>query len=98
MMMGSDMAGGYAVQTSGLTKRFGGRTVVDRVDLLVPVGVRLPGAQRCREDHLDHDAARADRADRGIDAAAGVSGPRRSARWRCGGWGRWPRSPGSWTT
>jgi ABC-2 type transport system ATP-binding protein len=31
-------AGGYAVQTAGLTKRFGGRTAVDRVDLLVPAG------------------------------------------------------------
>src|SRR5271165_336809 len=31
-------AGGYAVQTAGLTKRFGGRTAVDRVDLPVPAG------------------------------------------------------------
>lgn len=31
-------AGGYAVQIAGLTKRFGGRTAVDRVDLLVPAG------------------------------------------------------------
>ena len=31
-------AGGYAVETSGLTKRFGRRTVVDQVDLLVPAG------------------------------------------------------------
>jgi ABC-2 type transport system ATP-binding protein len=31
-------AGGYAVQTAGLTKRFGGRIAVDRVDLLVPAG------------------------------------------------------------
>ena len=30
--------GGYAVETSGLTKRFGDRTVVDQVDLLVPAG------------------------------------------------------------
>jgi ABC-2 type transport system ATP-binding protein len=30
--------GGYAVETSGLTKRFGDRTAVDRVDLLVPAG------------------------------------------------------------
>ena len=29
---------GYAVQTAGLAKRFGGRTAVDRVDLLVPAG------------------------------------------------------------
>ena len=28
--------GGYAVETSGLTKRFGSRTVVDQVDPLVP--------------------------------------------------------------
>src|SRR5271157_5947700 len=39
MKAGSDMMpGGYAIQTSGLTKRFGDRTVVDRVDLLVPAG------------------------------------------------------------
>ena len=39
MTVGSGMMpGGYAVQTSGLTKRFGDRTVVDRVDLLVPAG------------------------------------------------------------
>jgi ABC-2 type transport system ATP-binding protein len=31
-------AGGYAVETSGLTKRFGDRTAVDRVDLAVPAG------------------------------------------------------------
>jgi ABC-type multidrug transport system ATPase subunit len=31
-------AGSCAVQTAGLTKRFGGRTAVDRVDLLVPAG------------------------------------------------------------
>jgi ABC-2 type transport system ATP-binding protein len=31
-------AGGYAVETAGLTKRFGGRTAVDRVSLLVPGG------------------------------------------------------------
>ena len=37
--MESDMPpGGYAVETSGLTKRFGSRTVVDQVDLLVPAG------------------------------------------------------------
>jgi ABC-2 type transport system ATP-binding protein len=37
--MGSDMPpDGYAVQTCGLTKTFGGRTVVDRVDLLVLAG------------------------------------------------------------
>jgi energy-coupling factor transporter ATP-binding protein EcfA2 len=30
--------GGYAVQTAGLARRFGGRTAVDRVDLLVPAG------------------------------------------------------------
>src|SRR5262249_60158979 len=30
--------GGYAVQTTGLTKRFGGRVAVDRVDLRVPAG------------------------------------------------------------
>src|SRR5215813_11531387 len=30
--------GGYAVQTTGLTKRFGGRVAVDRVDLRVPRG------------------------------------------------------------
>jgi ABC-2 type transport system ATP-binding protein len=29
---------GYAVQTAGLARRFGGRTAVDRVDLLVPAG------------------------------------------------------------
>jgi ABC-2 type transport system ATP-binding protein len=39
MTIGSDMPpGGYALETSGLTKRFGDRTVVDRVDLLVPAG------------------------------------------------------------
>ena len=31
--------GGYAVETSGLTKRFGDRTAVDQVDLLVPAGI-----------------------------------------------------------
>src|SRR5262245_7226915 len=31
-------AGGYAVQTTGLTKRFGDRVAVDRVDLRVPAG------------------------------------------------------------
>ena len=31
-------AGSCAVQTAGLTKRFGGRTAVDPVDLLVPAG------------------------------------------------------------
>ena len=31
-------AGGYAVETAGLTKRFGDRTAVDRVSLLVPRG------------------------------------------------------------
>jgi ABC-2 type transport system ATP-binding protein len=31
-------AGGYAVETAGLTKRFGGRTAVNQVDLLVPAG------------------------------------------------------------
>jgi ABC-2 type transport system ATP-binding protein len=30
--------GGCAVQTAALTKRFGGRTAADRVDLLVPAG------------------------------------------------------------
>jgi ABC-2 type transport system ATP-binding protein len=30
--------GDYAVETAGLTKRFGGRTAVDRVDLRVPAG------------------------------------------------------------
>lgn len=29
---------GYGVETSGLTKGFGSRTVVDQVDLLVPAG------------------------------------------------------------
>ncbi len=39
MTIGSDMPpGGYALETSGLTKRFGDRTVVNRVDLLVPAG------------------------------------------------------------
>jgi ABC-2 type transport system ATP-binding protein len=39
MKAGSDMMpGDYAIQTSGLTERFGDRTVVDRVDLLVPAG------------------------------------------------------------
>ena len=32
------LAGGYAVQTTGLTKRFGDRVAVDRVDLRVPAG------------------------------------------------------------
>ena len=42
MKAGSDMMpGGYAIQTSGLTKRFGDRTVVDGVDLLVPAGAAL---------------------------------------------------------
>ena len=31
-------AGGYAVQTAGLTKRFGGRAAVGRVNLRVPAG------------------------------------------------------------
>jgi ABC-2 type transport system ATP-binding protein len=31
-------ASGYAVETTGLTKRFGDRTAVDRVDLRVPAG------------------------------------------------------------
>src|SRR5215475_4940642 len=31
-------AGGYAVQTTGLTKRFGDRTAVNQVDLRVPAG------------------------------------------------------------
>ena len=31
-------AGGYAVETAGLTKRFGDRVAVDRVDLRVPAG------------------------------------------------------------
>jgi ABC-2 type transport system ATP-binding protein len=35
---GDDAAGGYAVETCGLTKRFGDRTAVDRVNLLVPQG------------------------------------------------------------
>jgi len=34
-------ADGDAVQTAGLTKRFGGRTAVDRVDLLVPAGTAV---------------------------------------------------------
>jgi len=39
MKTGLDMTpGGYAVQTSGLTKRFGDRIVVDQVDLRVPAG------------------------------------------------------------
>ena len=39
MKTGLDMTpGGYAVQTSGLTKRFGDRIAVDRVDLRVPAG------------------------------------------------------------
>jgi ABC-2 type transport system ATP-binding protein len=33
------LPGGYAVETSGLTKRFGDRTAVDRIDLRVPAGV-----------------------------------------------------------
>lgn len=33
--------GGYAVQAAGLAGRFGGRTAVDRVDLLVPAGTAL---------------------------------------------------------
>jgi len=40
--------GGYAVQAAGLARRFGGRTAVDRVDLLVPAGTAFgylgPGA------------------------------------------------------
>jgi ABC-2 type transport system ATP-binding protein len=32
------MTGGYAVETAGLTKRFGDRTAVDRVSLRVPAG------------------------------------------------------------
>ncbi len=39
MQMGTGLPPrGYAVETSGLTKRFGDRTVVDQVGLLVPAG------------------------------------------------------------
>ena len=38
MELGTLAAGGYAVETCGLTKRFGDRTAVDRVNLLVPRG------------------------------------------------------------
>ena len=37
-MANSADAAGPAIQTSGLTKRFGGRTAIDRVDLHVPRG------------------------------------------------------------
>ena len=56
-----------AVATSGLTKRFGHQVAVDALDLLVPAGrgLRLPRAQRLRQDDDDPDAARARHADGG---------------------------------
>lgn len=35
---GETSSGRLAVQTTGLTKRFGNRTVVDKVDLAIPAG------------------------------------------------------------
>ena len=36
---------GYAVQTSGLVKRFGDRTAVNQVDLRVPAGTGCPSSR-----------------------------------------------------
>src|SRR5215471_17009776 len=61
-------------------------------------GVRLPGAQRGGEDHVDPDAAGADPAGRRVDADPGIAAARAAFRGAVAGGGRWPRSPGSWTT
>ena len=55
--------GQWAVETHGLTKRFGDNIAVNGVELLVPRGLRLrlPGAQRRRQDDPHPGAARADR-------------------------------------
>ena len=61
----------------GLTKRFGARTAVDNVDLLVPrgVGVRLPGAERGGQDHADPGPARPDQGRPRHHVAARRPGP-----------------------
>ena len=57
---GERPAGPLAVSTSGLTKRFGDRTVVDDVALAIPSGsvCGFVGPNGAGKNHDDPDAAR----------------------------------------
>jgi ABC-type multidrug transport system ATPase subunit len=93
------MTGGYAVETAALTKRFGDRTAVDRVSLQVPVGTAFGylGPNGAGKTTLIRMLLGLTRADAGSMRLLGYIRSPSSVRWRCGGWGRWPKNPGSWT-
>ena len=73
------------IRTSGLTKRFGDRVAVDAADTrgAARLRVRLPGAERRRQDHPHPHAARPDtgqQRDDGAARAARSGAPGRGAR------------------
>ena len=82
-----------AIETRGLTKRYGDVVAVDRLDLVVPTGsvVALLGPERRREDHHGADDRHARPADVGHRDGRR---PRRRRRGRRGAAGKY-RSPAS---
>ncbi len=73
--------GGWAVETHGLSKRFGATVAVDDVELLVParLRLRLPRPERRGQDHADPHLARPDQGQRRHDVAARHPRPGRAA-------------------
>ena len=72
----------WAVETHGLTKRFSTGVAVDPREPVVTTGkrVRLPRAERGRQDHADPYPARADPGRRGRAALLGIPVPDRRRR------------------
>jgi ABC-2 type transport system ATP-binding protein len=88
--------GGYAVQAAGLARRFGGRTAVDRVDLLVPAGTAFGylGPDGAGKTTLIRMLPGLTAATSGSVRLLGHPVPAGRSAALCG-WGRWPGSRGS---
>ena len=87
----------WAVETHGLTKRFGENVAVERRGAPRPAGmrVRIPRPERRRQDHADPGAARADARRCGHDVPARIPGAHGTATWRWRESGPSSTSPGS---
>ena len=72
------MSGDAAIETRGLTRRFGARVAVDHLDLAIPRArdPRLPRPERLGQDHHHPHAVRAADAERGRGARARPRVPR----------------------
>ena len=97
---GGRPAAGWALETSGLTKRFGANVAVDDVELHVPRGSAFGylGPNGAGKTTLIRTLLGLTRADGGTMSLLGIAGPSRSGSGRWPGSARSSTSPGSTRT